>query len=227
MKINRTLVRLLPCVGALLLAGVAFAAPVSFAISVDTPGGGPGYLDFQFLPGAGAAETTATISDFILIGGGALLSPIADVFPLPFNTPTASGDLETVLVISNSGAFNAFLQRLDFGSGFSFRVTLSGDGVDTTGNSGGTDFSLLRYDENGMLLGGGSLVSLAIGPDGDITPSAGVGASIELVVPEPASFFLVASALVFFSQTWRRRPKVAKTAAWRVTEEVALTPATR
>lgn len=205
MKANWLLLRLLPCMGALVLAGAALAAPVSFAINVSTPTG-PGYLDFQFNPGFEAAEATATISRF---RGGTLLAPVDTVFPLPFNTATASGDLETEVAISNAGSFNAFLQRLDFGLNFALLVTLSEPALNTTGNGGGTDFSMFHYDQDGNTMTGGPLLILAIGPDAEITQSLGPGVSVA-AIPEPASILGVSSALLLlihvgYLRKWKRR----------------------
>jgi hypothetical protein len=169
------LLRLLPMLGALLFPGAASAAPVSFNVHVSTQSG-EGYPDFQFNPGFGAAQATASVSDFSLESGGTLLLPVDTVFPLPFQTPTALGDLNTQVAISNAASLNAFLQRLEFGSSFRFVVSLAGPALDAGGNGGGTNFVLLQYDKAGNTLNGGRpLLTLAIGPDADLTPMAGDG----------------------------------------------------
>lgn len=170
--------------------GLVSAAPITYAVELTTPAA-VRYLDLQFLPGPGAAAATATISNFQLVGGGQLLPPIADVFPLPFNTPTATGTLATQVAIQNTSGFNAFLQRLQPGSALRFLVNLSGPALNTSGNAGGTDFSAFLYDVNGNDILGGPAVDLGIGANGGVTVVGSTVARVT-VVPEPGSAVLFA-----------------------------------
>lgn len=182
--------------GFFLTAGTAVSAPVAYAVAVKTT---PqiGYLDLQFLPGPGAAFATATISDFALVGGGQLLSPVDTVFPLPFNTPTATGSLATQVTIVNSNAFNAWLQRIQFGTALRFLLTLNGPALEPGMSMGGTDFSLSLYGADGFDLTGSPAVVVAIGSEGGVTTTAASGASINIsTIPEPASLLLGTSTMV-------------------------------
>jgi hypothetical protein len=78
--------------------------------------------------------------------------------------------MATMVLIDNTESFNAWLQRVEFGTSLRLSVTLSGLALESTSNSGGTDFSMSLYDETGADLFGGPAVLLAISPD--IAPSA-------------------------------------------------------
>lgn len=187
---------LLPVLGELVLTVAMTAAPLAYDVQIQTPVGS-GYLDFQFIPGFGAAEATVTISQFEFVGGGELLDPSDAVFTLPFNTPTATGNLQTNVLISNGESFNAFLQRLDFGVGLRFRITLEGTALEPEATGSGTNFTLYRYDAAGNGAPDVPLLTLSAEPGAGVAVSGLEGVSATLV-PEPVSLALVGAGLLVF-----------------------------
>ncbi len=114
----------------------AFAAPVEYAVTVDTSSlaGVAGSLDFQFNPGPLTTQPAfVQILDFTSSGAFA---------PGPQITGNVSGGpLPADLTIDNGTAFNDYFAGFTFGSTLSFLLNLSGpalsapDGTSTSGSA--------------------------------------------------------------------------------------------
>ncbi len=197
------------------VASTASATTVSYEVTIDTTPlighpAGPFSLDFQFTDGSGMgnANNIVTLSDFGFGGGSVVGTNML--------TGGASGDIESILTLTDSSFFNEAQQRFIPGSSLTFRLT-------ETGNveSGGTpdEFSATILDSSGAGLpssapNGALLLSdinspypavLPFSTSSTDTPVAG-GPPISIAaptvtfavspVPEPSSFWLVATTLI-------------------------------
>ena len=189
-------VRMLPAILCILLFGLpASADTITYEVMVDTTSqtGAYGYIDLELnaasLPGSG--PISAGIFGFT----GATLNP-SD--PNNDELGTASGDLASVLTLSNSG-FNDYFEGLTFGSFLRFELALSGSGISTTGNAGasaGTTFQVFFFDSamaNNLFVGDpgtGAAALVTIAPSGQATTTGDV-----TLTPEPGtgSYLLVAA----------------------------------
>ena len=112
-------------------AGFVFQVTVNTS-SLNTPGNGGGFVDFQFNAGDSADFATAIISNF---------SPAAILNGLPVLTGDASGDLnppDQLTLDNGSGQslFNDAFQALTpFSDQINFTVTLSGPAIITPSQS--------------------------------------------------------------------------------------------
>jgi hypothetical protein len=203
--------QLLSIASALLLACAVISAhadTVTYSVTVNTSSqaGNGGYIDFELNAGSlGAQDITATVNGF----NGATLNP-GD----PNNDAIGTtGSLPGPLSFDNQ-AGNDYFEALTFGNQLSFLVTLSGDGVSTSGAStsdSGTDFQvsfidsslsnfLFSNDPNGVA------AEIDVAADGTLTTAAQPGSSVA-ATPEPATWSLVgvAGLLVGFVQQRKRR----------------------
>jgi hypothetical protein len=196
---------------ALLLACAVISAhadTVTYFVTVNTSSqaGNGGYIDLELNAGSlGAQDITATVNGF----NGATLNP-GD----PNNDAIGTtGSLPGPLSFDNQTG-NDYFEALTFGNQLSFLVTLSGDGVSTSGAStsdSGTDFQvsfidsslsnfLFSNDPNGVA------AEIDVAADGTLTTAAQPGSSVA-ATPEPATWSLVgmAGVLVGFVQQRKRR----------------------
>jgi hypothetical protein len=120
-------------------------AAVIYNISMDTAplighAAGPFSLEFQINDGRGIgdANNTATLTNFLFSGGGAVGGPTL--------TGGATGNLTSAVSLTDSSFFNQFIQGFTPGNGLSFWLSLS-----TNLDSGGTpdEFSFAILDHTG------------------------------------------------------------------------------
>ena len=196
----------------LAFAAPAAAAPITYAITVDTTAvfGTPGSIEFQLNPGgSGAVPATGTITAFT---GGTLVGS-------PSYFGNASGTLTPgPATLDNGTPLNALLHDFNYGSGFSFLLTVSGPALDTPdpNNPVGTRFSLFLWDDRA---GGGfpifpidpftdPALTIDINPDGTITITHSPPVTVTLfnatAIPEPATWLTFAVCLAACGLAARR-----------------------
>lgn len=198
----------------------AEAAPITYAVSVNTGGGvqgTSGFLDLQFNPATPSFSpaATATVGNFALIGGGSLTNPAETI-------GSVSGSLPGPVVIANGGTLNDYFQGVTFGNSLNFTVTLGGPALDAPNNSGfGSVFSLYLFRADplapGNLIpifstaaGDGELLRLQLNSNGSVNVLNQVGGSVLTVtpvadpIPEPATLLLAATGLAGVALTRRR-----------------------
>jgi hypothetical protein len=206
---------------ALLFSGMARegrAGFITYHVIVDTSSfnGTQGSLDFQFDASDLTSQTaTATLKNFT---GGSLIG-----------SPTFHGDASGTLfpgpaTINNTPAnlVNELIQDFNYGNGFSFDVTLSGDALQNPNGSPGSTFSLTLFDGRGgtgnplLPIDANTPPALLInvnsdgGTAGTSSPSV-TATPLVSSVPEPSSLALVAAAaatLLGFGP-FRKRGRVA------------------
>src|SRR6202012_4622793 len=146
LEASRSMNHLLSIASAVLLACAvipAHADTVTYSVVVNTSSqtGNGGYVDFGLNAGAlGAQDITATVTGF----NGAGLNP-GDPNNDAINT---TGSLPGPLSFDNQVP-NDYFEAVTFGNQLSFLVTLSGDGVSTSGAStsdSGTIFQVAFED---------------------------------------------------------------------------------
>jgi hypothetical protein len=183
--------QLLILVFAILATSSAFADTM-YSVSIDTSSlsGTDGYLYFQYLP-LNAAESTATVSDFI--GGLLAASPSANVV----DGSAVSGALPGSVTFANTNGVNDYNHGITFGDSLSFLLTFSdpaAGGVD----GGSSTFSLgLFRDEGGLeSLLNGTMFTLDLVNDGSTSYQTLADEASVSQVPEPGSMCLLGSGLV-------------------------------
>jgi hypothetical protein len=189
---------LLSIASALLLACAvvpAHADTVTYFVTVNTSSqaGNGGYIDLELNAGSlGAQDITATVNGF----NGAVLNP-GD----PNNDAIGTtGSLPGPLSFDNQVP-NDYFENLTFGNQLNFLVTLSGDGVSTSGAStsdSGTIFQLSFLDPSlsNFLFSSdpnGVTAEIDVAADGTLSTAAQPGASVA-ATPEPATWSLVGLA---------------------------------
>lgn len=171
---------------------------------------GPFSLEFQFNDGSGAgdANNTAILSNFLFNGGSAVGSPTL--------TGGATGNLASGLTLTDSSFFNQFIQTFTPGSTLSFMLSLT-----TNLDGGGTpdEFTFAILDNTGTEIPTSNpnffdvfvqididSLSPSVGTfatDANRSPTAG-GLPIDIAapaaisvssVPEPTTFSLLAGVL--------------------------------
>jgi hypothetical protein len=203
--------------GLALGAGILFAAPtggatsIEYFVDVNTASlagnaSGPFSLDFQLNDGSGAGDgnNTATINNFAFGSGGA--SGTANL------SGGASGDLSSVVSLTDTSAFNEFYQTFNAGSTLSFDVTLT-----LNSDSGPApdafvfailDNTLSNISTSGV---GDSYLLVNLGP----TPGVVIGSSASPAVtlsatpvPEPGSLTWISLGLLALGlHQWRHMGK--------------------
>jgi hypothetical protein len=126
-------------------------ASLSYLVTINTSSqsGNPGYIDLQLNPGTLVSEPVEVqLSGFT--GAG-----LNSLDPDNGNSGDVTGALPGNVTIANTDTTNEYFEALTFGSAITFHLTLSGAGVDPTGNAGGTsgtDFVLDFLDPSGNYL---------------------------------------------------------------------------
>jgi hypothetical protein len=201
--------QLLSIASALLLACAvvpAHADTVTYSVTVNTSSqaGNGGYIDLELNAGSfGSQDITAVVNGF----NGAVLNP-GD----PNNDAIGTtGSLPGPLSFDNQTP-NDYFESLTFGNQLSFLVTLSGDGVSTSGAStsdSGTIFQVAFLDssQSNFLFSNdpnGIAAEIDVAADGTLTTAAQPGASV-VATPEPATWSLVGMAGVLVGVVQRKR----------------------
>ncbi len=177
----------------------------------------PFYIDFQLNDGAGEGEgnNTAILSNFTFSGGGAVGSSMT--------FGGASGSLGSSVTLTDSSAFNEFIQAFTPGALLAFRLHL------TTAVSGAVPdlFSFAILDStlaNLPTLSAGSDVFMSINLTGESSsvetfasnnarsPAAGgpplnLPAPLVTPVPEPSTYGLIGAVVLVCAAAWRRRSR--------------------
>jgi hypothetical protein len=107
-------------------------ADLIFDVSLDTLGlkghpAGPFYVDFQLNDGSGTGDKSSTvmISNFMFgVGGGTVGNPLPPI-------GGASGNLDSLVSITDNGFVNEFTQQFNPGDTLSFHVNLMTTNVDS------------------------------------------------------------------------------------------------
>jgi hypothetical protein len=182
----------------------AHADTVTYTVTVNTSSqtGNGGYIDLELNAGPlGAQDITATVDGFT----GASLGSSDAVGTM--------GSLPGPLSFDNQIG-NDYFQALTFGDQLSFLVTLSGDGVSTSGAStsdSGTIFQVSFADASGNnpLFDNdpnGLTAEIDVAADGTLSSAADPNASVTVAAtPEPASLSLVGMAGILLFVAQRRR----------------------
>lgn len=187
----------------LALLGITLALPAqaeTWQVDIDTTPllGIVGYLDIQLNPGAYDAQfMQAQISNFstsAVLGEGA-------------GEGVFSGGLPGVLVLDNTGALNAWLQGLVFGSHIAFTLD-----IDSTMDAGsGSRFATLLWDAdfNPLLAVAGEDAAMRIDLMPAIAPSWVASSSVQVsAVPEPSIAGTLLAGLGLIGLSVRRRFQV-------------------
>ena len=205
--------QLLSIASALLLACAvipAHADTVTYSVTVNTSSqaGNGGFIDLELNAGSlGAQDITATVTGF----NGATVNA-GDPNNFSFGT---TGSLPGPLSFDNQVG-NDYFEALTFGNQLSFFVTLSGDGVSSSGAStsdSGTIFQVAFFDpsQSSFLFSNdpnGLAAEIDVAPDGTVTSAAQPGTTVA-PTPEPATWSLVAMAGVLVGVAQRRKRRSA------------------
>jgi hypothetical protein len=186
----------------------AHADTVTYSVTVNTSSqtGNGGFIDLELNAGSlGSQDIRATVTAF----NGATLNP-AD--PNNFFLGT-SGSLPGVVSFDNQVP-NDYFEALTFGNQLNFLVTLSGDGVSTSGAStsdSGTVFQLAFLDpsQSNFLFSNdpnGIAAEIDVAADGTLSSASQPGVSVA-ATPEPASWCLLGmgGVLVGAARRWKQR----------------------
>lgn len=196
--------------GSILLvsAGVAPAATISYLITVGTSGlSGPGYIDLEFNQANSltSLSATASITQFTQTGF---------TFGSALRSAGVTGDFETPpLVIPNDQSAANFYTRSvsQWGSVFSFLVTLSGPAVGSTAQDG-SEFAILLLDSTFAPkvspLPGDAAAVIILNGNGSVSASGSTfpgGFATVAAVPEPATAMIALAGFGLIALRIRRR----------------------
>ncbi len=213
----------------LILAGslLALCSPLSAAVvldvSLDTSAlagnaAGPFSLDFQLIDGSmlGDGNSSVTVSGFSFGVGGAAGSPILN--------GGASGDLSSVVLLTDTAFFNDFQQMFTPGGTLSFHAVVNTVQVGDTPDQ----FSFTILDSSGMpiptLAPAGMDIFLTVDPSGwnafgsDVSRTTTAGGTVvnlgspavtaSSATPEPGTPLLLGGGLIALTTFLRRRRAV-------------------
>lgn len=198
--------RFLPLVcGLMFIVSAANAAAVTYQFTVNTssiPGGTPGFIEFQFNQANGLTSQAATASLSGFTSTGFTFNSLSD-----FSLGGVTGSLSALPIVFDNtvGAANLHDAGVSqFGTGFSFLLTLDGAALSTPSTDGSQFFVYLLGAEYNNLIGPeGGIAGLTINGDTSITTNAVNGLStVQLYtppapesVPEPGAFLLLGTGV--------------------------------
>lgn len=201
---QRSLLFLLFSAVTMCLCSVASAAPITYAVTVNSASisGTAGSLDFQFNPGPLVSQL-ASLQILSFGSNGALAggpSIIGDV---------SGGPLPTTVTFGNGTGFNDYFGGFTFGSTLSFEISLFGSALsspDGTSTSGSTFAFSMFSDAAGTIPTltsdtlSGFAFTLDVNLDGsttvtNVSSQTSVGLTVSSV-PEPSTFVLLLPLLL-------------------------------
>jgi hypothetical protein len=185
----------------LLSAGSAAAHSVQYLVTVNTSSLNttPGFLDFQFFPGAPSSQLAMAQITHFTGGGGALI----------FNadSPQLNGDeagtLPAAVSLVNDTPRNEYFQQFTYGVFFTFVLSLTGPALDSPNGTAtsGSSFGVGLFDQvqNPVLTNdaSGFAGEVLVNLDGSTTPHSfptdtnGSSVVSFQVIPEPGTMFLL------------------------------------
>ena len=176
-------------------AGAALATPTTYHVAIDTTSvAGDALLNLTFDGAGNAGPATAKLSNFS--GNyGAVYEALGAV----------SGNIATILSLSNTTTDNYLSQFVTLGGRFGFDVMF-----DVDNSAPGTQFSVALYlpEYAGYALGSESLATINLVPEGSALVNTGRFASVSEVsaaVPEPGQMLLMLTGLLLVAAAVRRR----------------------
>lgn len=185
------------------------AAPVSYLVTVDSSSIAPataGFIEFQF----NQANAMTSLAAMAYVDN---FTSVGFTFDNGANAAMGgvTGSLQAPpLVFDNTGGgSNLFDQAVtEFGTVFSFILTLDGPALNSVADDGSEFFVYLLASDYSVLIGptnGAGIASVAINGDSSLTEYALGGFSTITAVPEPATLWTVGlGGLVLLVRRFRR-----------------------